>query len=131
MANPTYPHKLNQATTQPNENFGGQAFDGNRVPLGGTESGFVTKDATTSPIISPVSPATGVNTVINIPSNATSVIFVSTVQAAQISEDITFASSLTLPAGVAVQLDIARQSVIYLRALVTGAVVSFAFQVVD
>ena len=131
MANPTYPHKVLPPNTAPNVEFGGQAFDGNRVPLGGTESGFVTKDATGTPVTSPVTAATGANSVLVVPTNASSIIITAATAPVLVSEDVAFGSSLAIPVGVAVQLDVARQSTIYLRGSGGSSTVSFAFQLVD
>lgn len=131
MANPTYPRKAVPPTPGPADNFGGQTFDANRVPLGGTESGFVTKDATGTPVTSPVTAATGANSVLTVPSNATSVVITAATAPVLVSEDVAFTSSFAIPVGLAVQLDVARQGFIYLRGSGASSTVSFAFQLVD
>jgi len=131
MANPTYTRKPVPPTPGPADNFGGQAFDANRVPLGGTESGFVTKDATGTPVTSPVSAAAGANSVLVVPTNATSIMITAATAPALVSEDVAFGSSFAVPVGLAVQLDVSRQGFIYLRGSGGTSTVSFAFQIVD
>lgn len=109
-----------------NHPFGGLVDDGNRIamPFG---SNFQTIDATGTPVTSPATVNTTQTLVV--PQNAVSCTIVSVTNPVQVSEDSTQAAYFTVPAGVPVTFDCARQQNIYLK---TGGstVVSFMFKTV-
>lgn len=112
---------------QPSVNFGGQVMDGNRVAIQGISSGFITTDATAIPVVSPVT-LSGANTILTVPANAVSITIVAGTAVASVSEDVAFASSVTIPVGGTLTIDVARQKFVYLRGTTAT---SFLFNLVD
>ena len=109
-------------------NFGGLVNDGNRNAMTGAVGGsFVTRDATGTPITSPVTVNTTATLVV--PQNAVSVAIRSATNDVQVSEDSTQSTFFTLPHDTVWEFDCARQQDIYLK---TGSstVVSFLFKIV-
>lgn len=135
MANPGYTHKTpptQGAGEGEQNNLGGQVMDANRIAVQGLGSGFVTKDATGTPVTSPAT-ATGTPTTLNIPTNAIRVI-VSNTDATNnlyVSEVSGVGNYVILPKGVVQSFDIGRQGVMYVQSSSTSTAYSFAFQIVD
>ena len=115
----------------PENNFGGQVFDAQRQTLGSVESGFVTVDSSVVPLKSPQTVTVGADTIITVPITATNVTFMTSAFPVDISELPGHTQYATIPVGLAVQIDSARQGVIYLRGNGGSAVVSFVFGLVD
>lgn len=110
------------------DNFSGLVTDGNRVALtGAVGNQFETRDATASPVNSPVT----VNTTatLTVPQDAISCTIRSTTNAVQVSEDSTQSTYFTVPAATLMEFDCARQQYIYLK---TGSstVVDFVFKII-
>lgn len=116
---------------QPAVNFGGQAFDANRTPLGSVDSGFITQDATGTPKTSPQSATTAADIALIVPSNATSVVISTSAFAVDVSELAGHSQYMTVPVGAVATFDVARQGTLYLRGNGGTAVATFAFQLVD
>jgi len=109
-------------------NFGGLRNDGNRVAMtGALGNAFQTRDATGTPVISPVTVATTQTLVV--PTGAVRFTVVSTTNAVQISEDSTFSTIFTVPAGQIYTIDCANMTNIYLQTLLS-TVVNFNFATV-
>lgn len=115
----------------PENNFGGQVFDAQRQTLGSVESGFVTVDSSVVPLKSPQTVTVGADTIITVPIAATNVTFMTSAFPVDISELPGHTQYATIPVGLAVQIDSARQGFIYLRGNGGSAVVSFVFGLVD
>lgn len=109
-------------------NFGGLRSDGNRVSMtGALGNTFQTRDATGTPLVSPLTVATTQTLVV--PVNAVRFTIVSTTNAISISEDSTFSTLFTIPASTIYTIDCANMTNIYLSAALS-TVVSFNFATV-
>lgn len=122
-----YTPSVNKAHSTPS-NFGGLVNDGNRNAMTGVlGNSMQTRDATTSPVESPVTVNT--QTTLTVPQNAAQVTIVSTTNAVQVSEDSSQTDYFLLPAGLPWTFDVARQQNVYLKTSGSTAV-NFYFTII-
>ena len=122
---PTYPGQLN--------NLGGLVTDGNHVGMTGyTGAGIQTVDISSTPVVSPATISNSGVTTLTIPYNAVAVNFLAVTNTVNISESTAAVTSnyFTLPTGTLVSIDVARMSVLYLKANTGAATLSFYFVVI-
>lgn len=122
---PSEPGQLN--------NFGNLRNDGGHNAMtGAIGNGFQTVDISGIPIVSPATVSNLTVTTITVPLNATQLNLIAITNTVNVSEaDATVATKFfTVPTGVIVTLDIALQSVLYLKANTGNATVSFWFTIV-
>lgn len=106
--------------------FSGLIMDGNRNALtGALGNGFVTQDATASPVGSPLAMSGSVQT-LTVPSNATTITINPTTAVVKVSEDSTMSVYFTVPVGASQSFPCARQEFIYLEGT-SPDVVNFYF----
>lgn len=108
--------------------FGGLRTDANRIGMTGALGNFIqTKDATDTPVTSPVS-VNGDKTLV-VPTNAATVKIHAATNDVRVSEDSTYSCYFTVPHDQVVEFDVANQKEIYLQT--TGATsVNFCFKCV-
>jgi hypothetical protein len=113
----------------PND-FGPQALDSNKQTIQ-VASGIQTKDATASPVTSPLTIPSATITTINVPTNASKLHLIPLAHSINISELPGMSNAFTAPSGVEVVIPCVRQAVIYLQANTADAVgSSFYFEII-
>jgi hypothetical protein len=127
----TFTQKTIPAEPNQEENFNNQVNDGAHNAMG-YGSGFQTTDATGTPVASPATISNSSVTTINVPASAVQFNMIATTNTVNVSEaDATVASKyFTIPTGVQVEVDVAKTSVLYLKANTGSATLSFWFNVV-
>lgn len=134
MAGTTYTFTQKAAPSNPESNFAGMAADGNRVAMtGAIGSGMMTQDATGTPVTSPATVSNLAVTTINIPANAVQmVVNVGSASAVNFSEKSDASAQVfQIQSTDGIQyIDVARQSVIYMKAATASVSVWFYFKVV-
>lgn len=131
----TYTFSQKAAAVEPGSEslFGGLRNDGNHNAMTGvTGNGPQTVDISASPIVSPATISNTAVTTLTIPLNATSVNFLATTNTVNISESNSSVADhyFTIPTGTQISVDVALTSVLYLKANVGSATLSFWFEVV-
>lgn len=112
----------------PVNNFGGLKSDSNRVAMTGILGNVMqTIDATSTPVVSPVTVAT--TQTIVVPQSAAQITIISAVNPVQVSEDSTQLAYFSLPAGLPWTFDVANQQNVYLK-VSASTVVSFYFNMI-
>lgn len=122
---PSEPSQLN--------NFGNLRNDGGHNAMtGAIGNGFQTVDISGTPVVSPATVSNVAVTTITVPLNATQLNLVAATNTVNISEaDATVATKyFTIPTGVVVTLDVALQSVLYLKSNTGASTLSFWFTIV-
>jgi hypothetical protein len=113
--------------------FNTLAVDGAHQAMQGvTGNGFQTSDATATPVVSPVSVLISAVTTLITPDSGAQLNILAATNPVLISEaDATVASKyISIPAGVPIQLDVAKTQQIYLKATGGTSVVSFWYNIV-
>lgn len=93
--------------------FGGSVVDGNRVAIVGIGNQMYSRDATGTPITSPITNGSASGVILKCPQNAIQITINSSVTC-QVGEDSTFAFGLQIPANTPETFDIGRQQFVYL-----------------
>jgi hypothetical protein len=93
--------------------FGGLVNDANRNALAVTGNRFVTRDATASPVTSPVTLGSGTTT-LTVPPNAITLTVNPKTAVVKVSEDSTNSAYFTVPVALSQDFPVARQAYVYL-----------------
>lgn len=109
-------------------NFAGQATDGNRVAMNYANS-MLSQDATTVPVVSPVTNMSGSGVTLVVPQNAVRFTINSTV-ACLVGEDSSFAQGINTVGSVLATFDVAQQATISIKPSSGTNTTSFYFSVV-
>jgi len=129
----TYTFTQKTATVLPNQedNFGGQVVDANHLAMT-FGAGPQTIDISASPVSSPATVSNSAVTTLTVPLNAVQLNLITATNTVNVSEaDATVASKyFTIPTAQLITIDVARISLLYLKANTGAATLSFWFSVV-
>jgi hypothetical protein len=130
----TYTFTQKPAPVEPGQEslFGNLRNDGSRNAMSVVANGPQTVDISASPLASPQTISNSSATTLTIPLNAIRVNFLATTNTVNFSESTAAVTSnyATIPTGVQVSVDVALTSVLYLKANVGSATLSYWFDTV-
>lgn len=110
-------------------NMGPLVVDSNRIGMTGVlGNNFQTRDATTSPVGSPLT-MTGSPQTLTVPNNAAQITITTYTASVNVSEDSTLSVYDTIPIGTSRKYDVARQQFVYLSGT-SPDLVTFVFNLV-
>ena len=123
-------NKTKQTNPTLASNFSGLQSDGNRIALTGIVGNRMqSKDATGTPVYSPLSNASSSGVALTVPSNAAQISVFCTV-ICQVGEDSSYAYGVSIPANTYVTFDVANQKYVYLKPSNDTNTTSFCFNII-
>lgn len=125
----TYAPVTLKSKSVPN-NFGGMRADGNRISMtGAVGNNIQTRDATATPVNSPITNGSSSGLTLVVPQNATQMTVISSV-ACLVGEDSTYTYGLSIPANTITKFDVANQQNVYLKPSNATNTINFYFNIV-
>jgi hypothetical protein len=128
MAYTASPNKTKTQVPAQSSLFSNLQNDGQRTPLG-YGNRMQSKDATGTPVYSPITNASGSGVTLTVPQNAAQISIFCTVTCL-VGEDSTYTYGVTIPANTYVTFDIANQQYIYLKPSSGTNTTSFCFNII-